>query len=179
MASIRGVVVPGRVIEQQQNLLARHAVTPPACPGLQPGRNLRRGHPGGQQQAGQRIGRVHRSLPGGVGVQRQEELPIGEAPGQPVRGVHGEGGLADPGHPIDRVDPHHPAARHGGGQRPHQLRELGLAAGEGGDVARQCPGRCRREHRRPYTSARRQHTGSRSLAAGRCDEQLACRFFQP
>jgi hypothetical protein len=44
-----------------------------------------------------------------VRVQREEELPVREAPGEPVRGVHGERGLADAGHPADRVDAHHPA----------------------------------------------------------------------
>ena len=112
------LLMPGRVIQQQQDLLARHVIAPPRRPGLQPGRDLRRGHPGGQQQAGQRIGRVDRPLPGGVGVQRQEELPVREAPGQPVRGVHREGGLADPGHPVDRVDAHHPAARGQARQAP-------------------------------------------------------------
>ena len=49
-----------------------------------------------------------RPLPRGVGVQRQEELPVREGSGQPVRGVHREGGLADPGHPADRVNAHDP-----------------------------------------------------------------------
>ena len=35
----------GRVIQQQQDLLARHMIPPPRGPGLQPGRDLRRGHP--------------------------------------------------------------------------------------------------------------------------------------
>ena len=35
--------------------------------------------------------------------------PSGNRAGQPVRGVHRERGLADPGHPADRVDPDHPA----------------------------------------------------------------------
>jgi hypothetical protein len=116
------LVVPGRVVEQQQNLLARDVIAPPGRPGLQPGRDLLRGHPRGQQQAGQRIGRIDRPLPGGVGVQRQEELPIWEAPGQPVGGVHREGGLADPGHPVDRVNAHHHAARGLGGQGLQQPR---------------------------------------------------------
>jgi len=72
-----------------------------------------------------------------VSVQWQKELPVREGPGQPVRGVHREGGLPDPGHPVDRADAHHPAARRHGVQRPHQPREFGLSAGEGGDIPRQ------------------------------------------
>ena len=163
----------GRVIEQQQDLLARHLVTPAPGPGLQPRRDLRRGHPRGQQQARQRIGRVDRPLAHRVGVQRQEKLPIGEARRQPVRCVHREGGLADPGHPVDGVDLHHAAVVRRGGQCPHQLCELGLAAGEGGDVTRQGPGRRRRERLRRHSLPGRQHIGGRGLAAGRGDEEGA------
>ena len=113
------LLMPGRIIQYQQDLCARHLITPACRPGFEPGRDLSRGHPRGQQQAGQRVGRVDRPLPRGVGVQRQEELAVREGPGQPVRGVHREGGLADPGHPVDRVDAHYPAASRHGGQRPH------------------------------------------------------------
>ena len=148
-------------------------VTPPPGPCVQPRRNPPRGYPGGQQQAGQRIGRVDRPLPGRVSVQRQEKLPVREHPGQPVRGVHREGGLADPGHPIDRDDPHHPATRRrGGGQRPHQLGEFGLPARERGDVARQGPGRRCRERPQRLVLPGREHLGWGGLAAGRGHEQL-------
>jgi hypothetical protein len=66
-------------------------------PSLHPGRDLRRRNPRCQQQAGQRVARVDRLPSGGVPVQRQEELAVGEVPGQPVRGVHREGRFADPG----------------------------------------------------------------------------------
>ena len=69
------------------------------------------GAPGGQQQAGQRIGGVDRPLSLCVGVQGQEELPVREAYGQLVGGVDRKGGLADPRHPVDRVNAHHPAVR--------------------------------------------------------------------
>ena len=72
------LLMPGRVIQQQQDLLPRQVITPPSRPSLQAGRDLLRGDPGGQQQAGQRIGRVHRPLAGRVRVQRQEELPVRE-----------------------------------------------------------------------------------------------------
>jgi hypothetical protein len=88
------LLVPGRVIQHQQDLLARDVVAPPCRPRVGPGRDLSRGHPGGQQQAGQRIGWVDRPLPLGVGMQRQEELPVREPVGELVRGVHRERGLA-------------------------------------------------------------------------------------
>ena len=112
------LVVPSRVIEHQQDLLPRGVATPPGRPRIGPGWDLRRGHPGGQQQAGQPISRVDRPLSRGVGMQRQKELPVRETAGELVRGVHREGGLADPGHPPDRVNRHHPAAVRRGRLRP-------------------------------------------------------------
>jgi hypothetical protein len=41
-----------------------------------------------------------------VGVQVAEELPVRVPLGQPVRRVYRQRGLADPGHPVDRVDHH-------------------------------------------------------------------------
>jgi hypothetical protein len=75
-----------------------------------------------QQQAGQPVCGVDWPLAGGVGVQRQEELPIRKGVGQPVRGVHREGGLADPGHAADGVDVNRPATRRRSGQCLHQVR---------------------------------------------------------
>jgi hypothetical protein len=52
-------------------------------------------------------------------VQIQEELPVGKPPGQPVRDVHSQCGLADPGHAVDRGDgnssrpPVHPGSKRG------------------------------------------------------------------
>ena len=165
------LLMPGRVIQQQQDLLARQVITPPARPGLQAGRDLRRGEPGGQQQAGQRIGGVDRPLSRGVGMQRQEKLPVREIAGQPVGGVHGEGGLADARHPIDRMDAHHAAVRGHGGQRLQQPGQLGLAAGESGDVTRQAPGGCRGEGARRIAVPGHQHLGGRGLATRRRHEQ--------
>jgi hypothetical protein len=79
--------MPGCVIEDQQDLLARDRVTPPARPRLQPGRDLRRRDPGGEPQAGQGVGRADRPLTGSVGVQRDKVLPVGEARGQLLRAV--------------------------------------------------------------------------------------------
>jgi len=97
--------------------------TPAGAPGFQAGRDLRGGQTRGQQQAGQPVGWVHRPLPGRVSVQRQEELPVRKPFGQPVRGVYRKAGLADPGHPVDGVNAHHPAA--GGGQAIQRSQQPG------------------------------------------------------
>jgi hypothetical protein len=57
------LLMPGRIVQYQQDLPARHLIPPAGRPGLDPGRDHRRGHPRGQQQAGQRISRIHRPLP--------------------------------------------------------------------------------------------------------------------
>ena len=139
--------MPGRVIEHQQDLLARQVIPPPGRPRLQARRDLPGADPGRQQQARQRVGGINRPLPRGVRVQRQEQLPVREPLREPVRRVHRQGGLADPGHPADRTNPHHPPARRRAHQLPQQLPKLGAAAGEAGDVTRQRP-RHRRGGRR-------------------------------
>jgi hypothetical protein len=100
-----------------------------------------------------------------MGVQRQEELPVGEPLREPVRRVHREGGLADPGHPADRTDPHHPPAGCRARQLRHQLPQLSAAAGEAGNIAGQGPGRRRRGGTRRDASARRR-LEQRALRAG-------------
>ena len=157
--------MPGRVIQQQQDLLPRQVITPQPRPCLQAWRDLLRAGPGRQQQAGQRIRGIHRSLSRRVRVQRQEKLPVREIPGQPVRRMHCKCRFADPRHPVDRVDPHHPAGGGHPGQRAQQLRQLGLTAGEAGDITRQRPGRRRR------ASPGRQHLARRGPPAGRRHEQ--------
>jgi len=132
-----------RVVQQQQDLLARHLVAPPRRPGLQTGRDLLGGEPGGQQQAGQRIGRIHWPLAGCMGVQRQEKLPVRKGAGQPVRRVHRKGGLPDPRHPVDRVNAHHHPARGLAVDSVQQPCQFATAAGEGGTIPRQGPGRRR------------------------------------
>ena len=114
------LLMGGRVVQQQQHLLPGQVVPPPRRPGRQPGRDLLRPDPGGQQQAGQRIDRLDRPLTRRVRMQRQEKLPVRETAGQPVRCVHREGRLADPGHPADRVDPHHAPALRRCGRSPRR-----------------------------------------------------------
>ncbi len=134
--------------------------------------------PDRQQQAGQRIGRVDRPLPGRVGVQRQEELPVREARRQPVGGVHGERGLADPGHPVDRVNARHLGVNRPRGQILQQPRQFALAAGEAGRIARQGPGGRGRGGSWPRVMRGRQHLRRGPPAPGRGDEQRAGRLGQ-
>ena len=137
----------GRVIEHQQQLPFGQPVPPQRHPRLQPRRDLPSRDPSGQQQAGQRVTRVHRLPSGRVPVQRQEYLPSREPVRQLVRGVDRERGLPDPGHPPDSVNTHHAAWP---GRGIDQLLQLSLPPSERGDVARQrsccrrrpaCPGR--------------------------------------
>jgi len=166
------LLVARRVIKQQQDLLACHVITPSRGPGLQPRRDLRRGDPRGQQQAGQRVCRVHRPLATRVCVQWQVELAVGKPVRQLVGRVHREGGLADPGHPADRAYPHDPAARRQALQPLRQPVEVGLAAGEAGDVARQPASRRRGERPRSRLLPGPHHVAGRAPPAGRSHEQL-------
>ncbi len=165
------LLMPGRVIQHQQDLPAGHEVTPPGRTGFEPRWDLRRGEPGGQQQAGQRIRRIDRPLAGGVGVQQQEKLPVRKSPGQPVRGVHRERGLADPGHTADGMDTNYPATSRQAGQRPRQLRELSPAASEGGNIPWQGPGHRGLERSWLLAPPGRQNIPGQPAPAGCGDEQ--------
>ena len=73
-----------------------------------------RGDAQGPQQPLQGLAGGARGVALGIAVQVEEQLPVGKPPGQPVRGAHGQRGLADPGHPVDRGDHHHaPGGRAG------------------------------------------------------------------
>jgi hypothetical protein len=124
-------------------------------PRLQPRRDLPGGHPRGQQQAGQRVTRLHWLLPGSVPVQRQEDLPGREPRCQLVRGVDRERGLADPGHSPDRMNTDHPARTC---RNTRQLLQLLLAPGERGDIAGQ---RARRRRSRASSSSARHSAAPR------------------
>jgi hypothetical protein len=71
-----------------------------------------------------------------MGVQRQEDLPVGEVRRELAGGADRERGLADAGHPADHPD----AARSGPGL---QLGQFTGPAGERGDIPRQRPARRR------------------------------------
>jgi hypothetical protein len=110
-----------------------------------------------------------------VRVQRHEELPVGETLGEPVRSVHCEGRLADPGHPADRMDAYHLAISRHAGPRLQQVRQFGLAAGEVGVIPRQGPGSRSLEGPRWLAVPSLQNICSWPAAAGRRDEQRARR----
>jgi hypothetical protein len=78
-------------------------------------------------------------------VQGEEDLPGRELGRELVPGMYRERGLANPGHPADRVNAHH-ATR--AGQGVGQLLQLQLPPGERTEVTGQRPGghRGRRAH---------------------------------
>jgi hypothetical protein len=62
--------------------IARASRSQVAASAAQAGRDVLRGDTSGEQQAGQRVRRVDRPLARGMRVQREEELPVREVPGQ-------------------------------------------------------------------------------------------------
>jgi hypothetical protein len=108
-----------------------------------------------------------------VGLQRNEELPVGEAPGQLVRGVDRQARLADARHSVDGVDPQLRAAL---GRASQQPRQLGLAAGKAADVTRQRP---RRRSRRSADGAQRRELGGQARGAQLKDLLRAPQVLQP
>jgi hypothetical protein len=81
----------------------------------------------------QRLARRPRLMPLGVAVHIDEQLPVGELPGQPVRGVNGQGGLADTRHPVNGRDDDRARGTDRVERLPHQVAEkadLGLPADE-------------------------------------------------
>ena len=81
-----------------------------------------------------------------------ENLPIGETCGKLVGGVHGECGLADPGHPIHRVNADHAADRRCVIDGGHQPVQFARTPGECRCVARQRAQGHRRLHARDRSS---------------------------
>ena len=161
------LVAAGGVVQDEQQPLAGDPVAPQAGARVGAGRDLAGRDPDGLQQAGQRIGGRGGALAGGVGVQRQEDLPVGVARRQLPGGADRQRGLAGSGHPADHDD----AARPG---RVLELAQLGCPAGERGGVAGQRPRRRRarragpRRGPRPGKRPGRGRTGpARRRAAGR------------
>jgi hypothetical protein len=70
-------------------------------------------------------------------MQVDEQGMAAEPVRQPVRGVHGQGGLADPGHPADRLDSHHSASPRDTGRSSGDLGHFLVPAGEHRRVRRQ------------------------------------------
>ena len=135
------------VIQHHQHLLAGQVTAPGRRPCLQTRRDLLRRDPGRQQQGSKRLSRIDRLLPRRVPMQAEKDLPAGEAVSEPVGGVHGERGLADPGHPVHRMDADHPTRRRLGDAGGQQVQLPGTP-GERGRVTRQRAQRHRRLHAR-------------------------------
>jgi len=110
-----------------------------------------------------------------MAVQGQVKLAVGETASQPVGRLHRERGLADPGHPADRADPHNPTASGQAIQPFRQPVKLGPAAGEAGDVPRQPAGRRRGERPQGRPLPGRHHIPGQAPPARRSHEQLCDR----
>jgi hypothetical protein len=79
-------------------------------------------HPERPQQARQQVGAGERFT-----VEVDVQLPVGELPGDPVRHVHRERGLADPRFTVDHRHRHVPRA---GPAQPRHHGHLAVTAGE-------------------------------------------------
>ena len=87
-----------------------------------------------------------------------------------MSGVHRERGLADPGHPVNRMNGHGACGARLSFQLPHQLLKFRHAASEASRVARQRVDRCHRRQRdaspgKPPVTSVREPAGRRYLAA--------------
>jgi hypothetical protein len=131
--NLRGV---SGVVQQDEHRAGRQFRPPARGAGVQVGGDLLARHTQRPQQRVQRRRRRNRRLARGVAVQVDEQLGVGIAFSKPVCGMHGQGRLANAGHPIERLDDYRrrPTGRHAGGQ---QFGQLGSAAGEVGDVTGQ------------------------------------------
>ena len=110
--------VPGGVVQHQQYLLAGQAAAPPLRPRLHPCRDLAGGHARAGQQVSEHLTRVGRLLAGRVGVQIDEQLPVGKGVGEQVRGAGHQRGLAHPRHAVHGMDRDHAGRSRGGGDQP-------------------------------------------------------------
>jgi hypothetical protein len=91
-------------------------------------------------------------------VQIDEQLTIRKPVLQQVGCVNDQGGLPHPGHPADGIHASGPLRTR---CHAHQPSQFGLAAGERGDVTRQCPCPLHRPARRE--SVRRRAASCRRL----------------
>ena len=143
------LLLPGRVVQQQQDPLARDVIAPAARPGFQAGRDLLRGHPRrqsaswparppGRPAAGRACGRAA----GGRTARRGSRGPAGARRGPPGSSCRCQ--------PFRRWRGYY--LRPALGHVSQQPRQLGLAAGKAPDVTRQRP---RRRGRRVAESAQR------------------------
>src|SRR5207249_5577691 len=74
------LLVPGRVIQQQEDLLARNVMTPPACTGLHPGRDLLHGDAGRQSKLASASAGLTGRWPGVWACSGRKNCPSGKLP---------------------------------------------------------------------------------------------------
>ncbi|MCX4759001.1 hypothetical protein OG196_06805 [Kitasatospora purpeofusca] len=169
-ADLRGV---DGVVQHQQVPLARR----PAAPQLGALLGVRRqrvlADTDRPEQVGQRRARFERRLARSGAAQVHEELSVGEAVGEGVSDVDGQGGLADPGHAVDGGDDQRtgPGAARSGGQGQQPVHLL-APSGEVRDGVRQQPGHHLLRRRLPGWLRLR-------LAAGRGEQPVAVGGLQP
>ncbi|WP_162907243.1 hypothetical protein [Allorhizocola rhizosphaerae] len=72
-----------------------------------------------------------------MGAQIDEQLPITEPIGEPVRHMHSQGGLTHAGHAIDGMDRDHPTSLGGIGDLGGDLLEFLVPAHEQSLIGRQ------------------------------------------
>jgi hypothetical protein len=135
------LLMPGSVIKQQQQFLTDQIIAPQPRPWLQAGWDLLGGHPGGLQETGQRVSRIHWSLSWRMAMQLQEDLPVRKLRRELMGSMHCEGCLANPGHSANRVDARHPAGTNMICHCSDKLAELRHPTGKRADIAWQRPRR--------------------------------------
>jgi len=141
------LVLVGGVVQQEQGLAAVHAVAEHRRASVHPGGDLIAGHLQRPQKNVQHVRGFGRRTVGVEPAQVHIQLGVGEpaCPRQLVSGVHGELGLSDPGHALDRGDRHAVAA---GSLRPDQIRQVRQGLGASYE-RRQIGGQLPQHSRRP------------------------------
>ncbi|GAA4260805.1 hypothetical protein GCM10022255_090910 [Dactylosporangium darangshiense] len=111
---------------------------------VQPGRHSVGGHPEPVEQHPQRVTRGESRAGRAEAAQVDVQLPVGKPVRGPVRPVHGQGGLADPGGPRQRRDDDGDAAPLRAGGEGVELSDRRAPSGEPAHVQRHLRGHGRR-----------------------------------
>lgn len=90
-------------------------------------------------------------------MQMEEELAVLESRGEKVRGSHGEGGLSDPRHPVNRMNANDPGVRVCRVQDLLNPFQLGTAPSEGRNVPGQTERRSRPGRHREFSDLQPEH----------------------
>jgi hypothetical protein len=83
-----------------------------------------------QEQCRKCFGWLDWPLTGGMAMQAQEHLPIGESRRELMGGMNRECSLADTSHSVDCIDPNHAPRIRAARQRSHQPLQLSLTPSE-------------------------------------------------